>query len=347
MRGKIVKNRPKNQPGSPRILPSENIFGRLPDLVESTESSGEVIYCDETSSSSSKVFSIVEGKKRARPRNKKGGKNKTKGSLRGRQEAHKNIGNLLPEASLAEEATSSCHVPVSASAHAVPGPVGACPVESESAHQAQAPQQHFHPPGVRKNPKKGKALDLFSGTGSVARRLSELGYDVVSLDIDPRSGSTITMDLLDWTYTVYPPGYFKIVAASVPCAEYSIAKTTAPRDFERADELVHRVLEIVEYFGPKIWWIENPRTGYLKDREMMENLDFVDIDYCQFSDWGYQKPTRFWGSPSLGKLLHKKCPGTTECPNIEQTPEGVRHREKLGGNSMKFNTREKGRIPPG
>ena len=153
------------------------------------------------------------------------------------------------------------------------------------------------------------------------------------------------MDLFDWNYTVYPPGYFKIIAASVPCAEYSIAKTTAPRDFAKADALVCRVLEIVQYLEPKIWWIENPRTGHLKNRPMMKNVPFVDIDYCQFSDWGYQKPTRFWGSPNLGKLAHVRCPGKS-CTNVEQVSEGIRHKEKLGGNAMKFNTTQKGRIPP-
>ena len=205
--------------------------------------------------------------------------------------------------------------------------------------------KNYQPPGKRKVRAKGKALDLFSGTGSVARRLTELGYEVISLDIDPRCSATFVTDIFDWIYTGYHPGYFKIIAASVPCAEYSIAKTTAPRDFHRADALVTRVLEIVNYLEPKIWWIENPRTGHLKNRDMVKKLPFVDLDYCQFSDWGYQKPTRFWGSENLGKLKHVTCPGRA-CKNVVQDAEGVRHKEKLGGNNMKFNTTEKGRIPP-
>ena len=78
---------------------------------------------------------------------------------------------------------------------------------------------------------KGKALDLFSGTGSVSKRLEYLGYEVISLDLDPKTDPTILSDLLEWKYTDYPSGFFKIIAASVPCAEYSIAKTTAPREF--------------------------------------------------------------------------------------------------------------------
>ena len=192
---------------------------------------------------------------------------------------------------------------------------------------------------------KGRVLDLFSGTGSVSNRMNFLGYSVVTVDLDRRVDPVICEDFMQWDYTKFLPGHFKIICASVPCAEYSLAKTTAPRDLERADALVKRVLKLVQYFSPKVWWIENPRTGLLKTRPFMKNLPFVDIDYCQFSDWGYQKPTRFWGSPNLGLLAHVRCPGRT-CLNVVVDDTGVHHREKLGGNHMKFNTTQKGRIPP-
>ena len=113
----------------------------------------------------------------------------------------------------------------------------------------------------RKVHSKGRAQDFFSGTGSVANRLRELGYEVITLDIDPRTNPTICCSVGEWDYSEYPPGFFKIIAASVPCAEYSLAKTTAPREFERANVLVCQVMNIVEYFQPKIWWVENTRYG--------------------------------------------------------------------------------------
>ena len=78
---------------------------------------------------------------------------------------------------------------------------------------------------------------------------------------------------------------------------------------------------------------------------MMKNIPFVDIDYCQFSDWGCQKPTRFWGSPNLGNLAHVRCPGKA-CLNVIKQGQRLRHKENLGGNGMRFNTILKGRIPP-
>jgi hypothetical protein len=90
------------------------------------------------------------------------------------------------------------------------------------------------------------------------------------------------MDILQWRHQDYPPGTFRVIAASVPCAEYSMAKTTAPRDFSKADALVCKVMDIIDHFRPKFWWVENPRTGHLKNRAIVRNLPFVDIDYCQF-----------------------------------------------------------------
>ena len=109
---------------------------------------------------------------------------------------------------------------------------------------------------------KGRALDLFSGTGSVGTRLRDLGYEVTSIDIDPRTKPTICQDILEWDFTQYLPGTFKIVAASVPCTEYSIAKTTASREYYKADKLVLKVLDAVKFLKPKFWWVENARHGF-------------------------------------------------------------------------------------
>jgi site-specific DNA-cytosine methylase len=129
-----------------------------------------------------------------------------------------------------------------------------------------------------------RALDLFSGTGSVGDRLRELGYEVVSLDISPACRPTIVADILNWQFRKkYPPGYFEVIAASVPCTEYSQAKTVGERKYKLADKIVRRTVEIIEYFQPRVWWIENPRTGRLKRRSVLWNQRWVDVDYCQFS----------------------------------------------------------------
>ena len=94
-----------------------------------------------------------------------------------------------------------------------------------------------------------------------------------------------------------------------------------------------------------MWWIENPRTGLLKDRGLLDSCLFVDVDYCQFSDWGYKKPTRLWVSPSLSKVANVVCDPHT-CSQMVDGKRGRRvHREHLGGKHMKISTRQKERMP--
>ena len=164
-----------------------------------------------------------------------------------------------------------------------------------------------------------RALDLFSGTGSVGRELSRLGFDVVSVDVDPANGPTHVVDILNWDYRhAHKKGEFEIIFACPPCEHFSRARTTKPRDLESADRLVLKVLEIVKYFKPEKWFLENPRFGLLRDRPYMAELPYTDVDYCQFSDWGYRKPTRVWGGSHVTKVQPQIC----DPPPVETLPCG-------------------------
>lgn len=146
------------------------------------------------------------------------------------------------------------------------------------------------------------------------------GHEVVSLDNVKRWNPTHCADILTWDYRQYSPGDFDIVVCSPPCTEFSRAKTTAPRDLATADRIVKRALEVIEYLAPPRWWLENPKTGLLGSREYMQGYPYVDADYCQYTDWGYQKPTRFWGSDHLKTITPRVCDGKT-CSNLEETPK--------------------------
>ena len=138
-----------------------------------------------------------------------------------------------------------------------------------------------------------------------------------------------------------------MVFASPPCNHFSRAKTKGARDIDGADRLVQKTLEIIGYLKPERWYLENPRTGMLKDRPYMEGIPYVDVDYCQFADWGYQKPTRIWGSDHVKALEARLCDPAT-CTNVRDRENGHRgHREILGGNHMRYSTRMKYRIPEG
>ena len=106
-----------------------------------------------------------------------------------------------------------------------------------------------------------RALDLFSGTGSVAKALRNLGWEVTTLDIEPKAKADLQIDVLKWEFWKLPPGHFHLVAAGPPCQEYSKAKTVGHRYLSMADKIISKTIEIVQYFHPRLWWIENPRGG--------------------------------------------------------------------------------------
>ena len=151
---------------------------------------------------------------------------------------------------------------------------------------------------------------------------------------------------MTWDYAnQYPPGHFHLICASVPCTEYSRAKTIGQRNLRAADDLVAVTLQIIDYFQRNMWWIEKPSTSLLKLRERLNVFPYVELVYCQFSEWGYQKPTRFWGSQQFRNLENRQCDRQT-CPNLVTQPNGIkRHKFNLGGHDMKFSTKMKGRIP--
>lgn len=208
-------------------------------------------------------------------------------------------------------------------------------------------------------------LDLFSGTGSVGQVFLERGFEVVSVDADPQYQPDICVDVLEWDYRkAYPPGHFEtdfclastkvsshIIFAAPPCTEYSTLNvdacahthadpallTSRPRRLAQADRIVRRALEIIKYFAPKTWMMEsrpllfwrhlteNPRCGMLARRPFMIGRPYINVDYCMFSDWGYRKSTRIWGSPDVTDRPDVVC--HWRCNNLIDG----KHRTTIGG----------------
>ena len=140
-----------------------------------------------------------------------------------------------------------------------------------------------------------RLLELFSGTGSVAKVAREKGWEVISVDIDPESAATHISDILYWDFTQYPHTHFDIIWSSPPCTEYSTVMNRRPRKLAEADSIVQRTLDIIMFFCPTYWFIENPRDGMLKYREFMRDLPYIDVSYCRYG-FDYRKHTRIWSN---------------------------------------------------
>ena len=136
-----------------------------------------------------------------------------------------------------------------------------------------------------------RLLELFSGTGSIGKIFRARGWEVVSVDCDAKMQPTIVADIGTFDYKMLG-GYYDAVWCSPPCTQYSIARSHAktPRGLEGADRLVRRCRDIISYFQPLAYFIENPHSGLLKRRDVVSDLPYVVVDYCQYG-WPYRKRT--------------------------------------------------------
>lgn len=186
-----------------------------------------------------------------------------------------------------------------------------------------------------------KVLELFSGTGSVGKVCKELGYEVTSLDL---KGANINTNILDWDYKQLPQDSFDMIWASPPCDTFSCLRKTwigrklkchngqvctaelLQKDIDEIGlPILRKTEEIIDYFKPKYWFIENPQTGRMKE---YVNRPFYDVDYCKYSDWGYKKRTRIW--TNIEHFEPKLC--KNDCGNIM---EGCnKHKVNFGGNKL-------------
>ena len=141
-----------------------------------------------------------------------------------------------------------------------------------------------------------RALVLFSGTKSVSYAVKKLlpRAKVINVDNDTKASPTVCVDVNHWDYTTFRKGYFDFIWASPPCTQYSFAKTTGHRDLAGADALVQRAFEIIKYFEPSAWVVENPR-GYLRGRSFMQQYAEY-LQPCSYCHYGtvYRKNTDIW-----------------------------------------------------
>jgi len=98
-----------------------------------------------------------------------------------------------------------------------------------------------------RRPRHFRALEVFCGPNkSMERALQELAaapemsnlmtITTHTLDVDASCNPSIWADVTQWKPELrFKPGELDFVWLSIPCPEYSVAKTTAPRDLDSAD----------------------------------------------------------------------------------------------------------------
>lgn len=172
-----------------------------------------------------------------------------------------------------------------------------------------------------------RLLELFKGTGSVGKVAEDMGFSVVSLDIDPLSNATITQSILDWDYedffnkNNYIPDF---IWASPPCNTFSpLAYPLKERDPQtgeprsaRAEEgtaILYKTLKIINFFKSKnpnlLYVVENPRGMMRKDKKI-KKLMLNSTLYCLYGD-KRRKATDFFSNYDLQLKTGKQCPKET------------------------------------
>ena len=147
-----------------------------------------------------------------------------------------------------------------------------------------------------------KVLELFAGSRSIGKAAEELGFTVLSTDIEPFDGIHLVADILTLN-TGDIPFQPDIIWASPPCTGFSVAAIgrnwvkgepfTPKTDTARMGiRILDRTLEIIKHFDPTFWFIENPR-GKMRKAPQLEEFLRHTVTYCQYGDTR-MKPTDIW-----------------------------------------------------
>ena len=183
-------------------------------------------------------------------------------------------------------------------------------------------------PGTSKPPPRGRLrmLELFKGTGSVGKVAKKMGYEVVSLDLDPIFTPDIETDILRWDYKKFynETGFLpNFIWASPPCNTYSQFeyyrgierdKETGKPFTKRAKEgtdILYRTLDIISFFenlNPNLKFVvENPR-GLMRNDLKIRKLMRETTKYCLYGD-DKSKPTDFFSNFQISlKDANSLCP---------------------------------------
>jgi site-specific DNA-cytosine methylase len=102
-------------------------------------------------------------------------------------------------------------------------------------------------------------LDLFSGLGGASKAMKERGWQVITVDIDPKFNPSIVADIREFHYDGDRPD---LVWASPPCVEFTL--TVLPRSWVKRKPnpdiaLLKEAQRVIAEANPRYWVIENVR----------------------------------------------------------------------------------------
>lgn len=151
-------------------------------------------------------------------------------------------------------------------------------------------------------------IDLCSGLGGFSRAFKDAGWEVVTVDINPKFNPTVIADLTSIDWRQFKKDYIGnrhfVLLASPPCERFSVACHTWPREgIKKAMEIIGACFEAVAILKPDYWVIENPKG---RARWFLGSPNAT----IRLSDFGapWRKFTDLWGNVELGYLKQEGKP---------------------------------------
>ena len=178
-------------------------------------------------------------------------------------------------------------------------------------------------------------ISLYDYTGNWSKPYKENGYNVIQVDIK------LGIDILNWDYRYIQN--VKGILIAQPCINYALsgARHFKQKDLdgrtEHSQKLVAKTKEIIDYFNPEFWVLENPMTRIHKLNKWLGNPSFK-FNPCDFSGYGYENERYNKQTWLFGKFNN---PVTKRLEPFQKEFPGF---NKLGGKSEK--TKELRSITP-
>ena len=201
-------------------------------------------------------------------------------------------------------------------------------------------------------PIKNKVLELFAGSCSFSKVAKEFNMETFTTDIKGWDNIDYVTDILDFDVDKIS---FKpdIIWASPPCTYFSVAsighhwnKDNTPKTSEAVlgCKIVKKTIEIIDYFSPICFFIENPR-GKLRKLDFMKYLPRTTITYCQYGD-NRMKPTDIWSNHLYNPLFSNSNGWKPKpiCKNGDDCHISAPRGSKTGTQGLKDNY-ERSKVP--
>ncbi len=178
-------------------------------------------------------------------------------------------------------------------------------------------------------------ISIFDYSGSWSKPYKENSFNVIKIDIK------LGIDVLTWNYkSIDKNSVFGILAAP-PCTDFAVsgAQYWPTKDKSGATaksiRLVKKTLEIIDYFNPFFWSLEQPVGRITKLIPELKPFRLYSFNPCDFGD-NYTKKTILYGRFNPFLLL-KPVKAVRSCSQGSWL-------QKLGGRSEK--TKELRSITP-